>query len=76
MCVPELCLVVPVFELFKLTEQAFASQNRRPEDTDANQISATEVFHVPFFCVNENSAFAKHPDIIACHQLNGAETSS
>jgi len=58
-------------------EQALSVQNTRFEELHANQIVATEkVFRVAYLCAKENLPFAKHPAIVACHQLNGAEMGS
>ena len=61
----------------ELTEQAFSVQNRRFEELHANQIAATEkVFRVAYLCAKENLSFAKHAEIISCHQLNGTDMGS
>ena len=59
------------------TEHAFSVQSNRFEELHANRISATEkVFRVAYLGAKQNLPFAKHPEIIACHQLNGAEMGS
>jgi len=56
-----------------LLHQAFSVQNRRVEEFHANQILATKkFFHVAHLslCVERNSPFAKHWEIMQCHQFN------
>ena len=58
-------------------KNAFAAQSRRFEEINAHKIAVTErVFRVAYLCAKENMPFAKHPDIIDCHRLNGADMGS
>lgn len=73
----EACVKSATIAASEPAEQAFSVQNTRFEELHMNQILATEkIFRVVYMCAKENLPFAKHPAIISCHCLNGAEMGS